>query len=239
MPNARPGTRRQGQPTNLAPSTRVDGVEMQRPDDLLARAVALHDPSNGLAGVRELRAHLDRLEAMHVENALRGGWRWSDVAAALGLSKQAAHRKYAVVMRERLGRTGQSEPAGRIAVTDDTRLAVAFARQEAEALGCGSVGTEHILLGLTRLEDAPVAALLAALGATAQATRDAAAALSPRAVATAVTPRCRAALQGALREARAMGDDKVEPEHVLLALLDDPDAGAARTLERLGVLPDV
>src|SRR4051812_15721021 len=211
---------------------------MQRPDDLLARAVALHDPSTGLVGVRELRAHLDRLEAIHVENALRGGWRWSDVAAALGLSKQAAHRKYAAVMRERLARAGQGVPAGRIAVTDSTRLAVAFARQEAEALGCGSVGTEHILLGLTRLQDPPGAALLAVLGAPPQAARDAAAALRPRAGRTAVTPRCRAALQGALREARAMGDAKVEPEHVLLALLDDPDAGAARTLERLGIGPD-
>src|SRR4051794_41944240 len=86
---------------------------MQRPDDLLARAVALHDPSTGLAGVRELRAHLDRLEAIHVENALRGGWRWSDVAAALGLSKQAAHRKYAAVMRERLARAGQTLPPRR------------------------------------------------------------------------------------------------------------------------------
>src|SRR3954451_20593418 len=211
---------------------------MQRPDDLLARAVALHDPSTGLAGVRELRAHRDRLEAIHVENALRGGWRWSDVAAALGLSKQAAHRKYAAVMSERMGRASDRVAAGRIAVAERTRLAVAFPRQEAEALGCGSVGTEHILLGLTRLEDAPVAMLLAALGATPQATRDAVAALSPCAASAAVTPRCRAALQGALREARAMGDNRVEPEHVLLALLDDPDAGAARTLERLGVHHD-
>src|SRR3954471_21466205 len=104
---------------------------MQRPDDLLARAVALHDPSTGLAGVRELRAHLDRLEAIHVENALRGGWRWSDVAAPLGLSKQGGHPKDPAVMRERMGRAGDRVASGRIAVTDSTRLAVAFARQEA------------------------------------------------------------------------------------------------------------
>jgi len=49
--------------------------------DLVSESVGLHDPEAGLQAVRELREHLARLEAIHVENALREGWRWSDAAA--------------------------------------------------------------------------------------------------------------------------------------------------------------
>src|SRR5213080_1647748 len=97
------------------------------PDDLLARAKRLHDPAAALDAVRELRVRLDRLEAIHVENGLRAGWRWGDVAAALCLSKQAVHRRYARAMRERLDGAGAGPTA---------RLAVRLARQEAEAAGC-------------------------------------------------------------------------------------------------------
>src|SRR3954453_20563525 len=121
---------------------------MSTTEELLARAGRLTDPAEGLAAVRELRDHLMRLEAIHVENGLRAGWRGSDVAAALELSKQAAHRRYAAAMRERLNATRAVPPA---------RLAVRLARQEAEAMGDAAVGTHHVLLGLTRLEGTPVA----------------------------------------------------------------------------------
>jgi hypothetical protein len=201
---------------------------MSSTEELLARAGRLTDPADGLAAVRELRAHLMRLEAIHVENGLRAGWRWSDVAAALELSKQAAHRRYAARMRDRLR---MAAPA---------RLAIRFARQEAEAAGADAVGTQHVLLGLARLPGAPVAERLARLGATPDAARDAVAALGPepepRGPAKAngrppVTPRCRAALQEALRR----GGEQPAPEHVLAAVVRDGESAAARALEKLGI----
>src|SRR3954467_5785435 len=132
---------------------------MPVPEDLLERAGRLSAPAEGLAAVRELRIHLAKLEAMHVENGLRSGWRWSDVAAALDLSKHAAPRRYAAVMRERLD---GSPPA---------RLAVRLARQEAAAMGADAVATPHVLLGLTRLDGVPVADRLAAAGADPDTTR--------------------------------------------------------------------
>src|SRR3954454_14917352 len=144
-------------------------------DDLLARAAALHDPSEGLDGVRAMREHLDRLEALHVENGLRAGWSWREGAQGLGLSKQAAHRKYAALMRERLA---ASVPGASAApVTAATRLAVALGRQEAEALRRDAVGTEHVLLGITRLGAGPAAELLAAAGVTPERARAAVTAL--------------------------------------------------------------
>src|SRR5881392_1332967 len=167
---------------------------MPSPNEMLARAARLSDPADGLAAIREMRVHLAKLEATHVENGLRGGWRWSDVAAALDLSKQAAHRRYASAMRERLDAVRTAPPA---------RLAVRLARQEADAMGEPAVGTHHVLLGLARLDGTPVAARLAALGAGPDATRNAIAALGdepePRGVAKGngrkpLTPSCRAAL---------------------------------------------
>lgn len=53
------------------------------------------DPRDGLAAVVALRELAARLEATEVERAIRGGWTWSRIAEALGVSRQAVHKKYA------------------------------------------------------------------------------------------------------------------------------------------------
>ena len=53
------------------------------------------DPADGLAAVVALRRLAERLEAAEVERALRDGWSWSDVAEALGVTRQAVHKKHA------------------------------------------------------------------------------------------------------------------------------------------------
>ena len=60
------------------------------------------DPAEGLAAVVALRRLADRHEAGQVERAVLDGWAWSDIAAALGVSRQAAHKKHA----KRLGALG-------------------------------------------------------------------------------------------------------------------------------------
>jgi hypothetical protein len=54
-----------------------------------------HDPADGLAAVVALRRLADVLEAAQVERALRDGWTWTEVAEALGVTRQAVHKKYA------------------------------------------------------------------------------------------------------------------------------------------------
>ncbi len=53
------------------------------------------DPADGLAAVVALRRLADRLEDAEVERALRDGWTWSQVAEALGVTRQAVHKKHA------------------------------------------------------------------------------------------------------------------------------------------------
>jgi hypothetical protein len=52
-------------------------------------------PADGLAAVVALRRLADRLEDAEVERALRSGWTWSRVAEALGVTRQAVHKKHA------------------------------------------------------------------------------------------------------------------------------------------------
>lgn len=55
---------------------------------------AIQDPGDGLRAVVALRALADRLEAREVARALDGGWTYAEVAAALGVTRQAVHKRY-------------------------------------------------------------------------------------------------------------------------------------------------
>jgi len=54
----------------------------------------LGGPADGLAASSALRAMADRLEDAEVERAMREGWSWSQVAEALGVTRQAVHKKH-------------------------------------------------------------------------------------------------------------------------------------------------
>ncbi len=53
------------------------------------------DPEEALAAVVALRHMAMQLERKAVEQAIAQGWSWSQVAEALGVSKQAAHKRHA------------------------------------------------------------------------------------------------------------------------------------------------
>lgn len=53
------------------------------------------DPKAGLRAVASLRVLADTLELRQVEAALRAGMKWQEIADALGVTRQAAHKKHA------------------------------------------------------------------------------------------------------------------------------------------------
>lgn len=53
------------------------------------------DPRRGLRAVASLRTLTEVLELRQVEAGLREGLSWQDIADALGVTRQAAHKKYA------------------------------------------------------------------------------------------------------------------------------------------------
>ncbi len=48
-----------------------------------------------LAAVSALRRLADQVEDAAVEQAMRSGWTWPQVAEALGVTRQAVHKKHA------------------------------------------------------------------------------------------------------------------------------------------------
>jgi hypothetical protein len=59
-----------------------------------AAAATSQDPHVGLRAVAALRRLVDRLEALQVDGARRQGWSWEEIGQALGVSKQAVHKKH-------------------------------------------------------------------------------------------------------------------------------------------------
>lgn len=59
-----------------------------------AQAAADKDPRVGLRAVAALRRLVERLEALQVDSARAQGWSWEEIGTALGVSRQAVHKKH-------------------------------------------------------------------------------------------------------------------------------------------------
>ena len=62
---------------------------------------ASEDPEIALRGVASLRALLEAVEELQVRRARELGWSWQQIAALLGVSKQAVHQKYSTGERRK------------------------------------------------------------------------------------------------------------------------------------------
>ncbi|MGK5113089.1 MULTISPECIES: RNA polymerase subunit sigma-70 [unclassified Geodermatophilus] len=62
------------------------------------------DPEAALAAVVALRRLATALEVDAVTEAIAQGWTWAQVGEALGISAQAAHKKFAPEVRARRDR---------------------------------------------------------------------------------------------------------------------------------------
>ncbi|WP_314172413.1 hypothetical protein [Streptomyces winkii] len=60
-----------------------------------AEAALNSDPGVGLRAVAALRRLTERLEVLQVDSARAQGWSWDEIGAALGVSRQAVHKKHA------------------------------------------------------------------------------------------------------------------------------------------------
>jgi ClpA/ClpB-like protein len=227
---------------------------------LAERAQRSPDPGESLRAVVALREQIEELELDRVERAVEEGWSWGAIAESLGISRQAAHKRFAKRVcldgrpKRRRRRRGSdlARPAqDHIVVTAEARRAVRAAQIAALALGHAEVEGAHLLLGLIADCGGAAGRALAAIGVDFDATRDRVAELD--------LPRCRlngnelnasvagripisrparAALEQSLREAERLGHRHLGVEHVLLSLLRDPDGTAVKTLAAAGVEPE-
>jgi hypothetical protein len=209
--------------------------------ELCRRAQGGDDPVDALHAVTALRTRLDELEREHVADMLAAGATWTQVAAPLGITRQAAHHRHRDARRTPPA-TDASAEVQRVLVTGVARGTVRLAQREAASLGATAVGTEHLLLALTCCAPEPLARALRSAGIDEHALRST---LHPTIVSSSDEPRqkggftrhAREVLEGSLREAIERGDGYIGADHLLLALLRNPAGGAAQTFDALGVEP--
>jgi ATP-dependent Clp protease ATP-binding subunit ClpC len=123
--------------------------------------------------------------------------------------------------------------------TDRARRALVVAQEEARLLNHDYLGTEHMLIGLVSETEGVAAKALASFGIGVDAVRQAvkeAAPSRPSGSATGAppfTPRAKTVLEQSLRQAFRLGHNYIGTEHLLLALIRDPEGLAAKVLTSL------
>jgi ATP-dependent Clp protease ATP-binding subunit ClpA len=123
--------------------------------------------------------------------------------------------------------------------TERARQVVVLAQEEARAMRHSYVGTEHVLLGLLRVEEGLAADVLIGLGVTLERVRGEVVRIvgSGEEVTSGqipFTPRAKQVLELSLREALRLGHNYIGTEHILLALVSEHEGVAARIMLDFG-----
>lgn len=124
--------------------------------------------------------------------------------------------------------------------SERARRVLTIAQEEARQLNHNYIGTEHILLGLSREEEGVAAKVLTNLGVSLGKIRSAVEFISggserPGTGETGLTPRAKKVIELAIDEARQLGHNYIGTEHILLGLLREGEGVAAGVMESLGV----
>jgi hypothetical protein len=119
--------------------------------------------------------------------------------------------------------------------TERARQSVVYAQEEARALGHNYIGTEHLLLGLLRVEDGLAARVLASLNIVLEDVRAQVARIIGAGEEVALgqipfTPRAKRVLELSLRKALEIGHTYIGTEHILLGLAAEGEGVASRIL---------
>jgi hypothetical protein len=212
-----------------------------RLDDLIEGITRVHpDPLDQLADAVIAADHLgevaDHLIGHFVDQARRSGASWTDIGRSMGVSKQAAQKRF--VPKDPTVTMNAEEGFARF--TPRARNVVAAAHDAARDADSAEVTPVHLVLGLLHEPEALAATAIVAQGVTLDAVREAARAALPPAAADppALVPydvAARKVLELTFRQALRLGHNYVGTEHILLAVLEWEDGHGV--LSDLGVDP--
>lgn len=209
-----------------------------RLDDLIAAIRKVHEnPLEQLTDAVMAAQHLgdvaDHLIGHFVDQARRSGASWTDIGASMGVTKQAAQKRF--VTKD----IDMSEGFQRFTVR--ARNVVVGSTNAASEARNAEITPAHLALGLLVEPESLAAMLMARQGVTPDALREAAVAAFPPAAekVPALIPydaECRKVLELTFREALRLGHNYVGTEHILLALLEHEDGSGL--LSGLGMSKD-
>jgi len=215
--------------------------------------------SLALANQEAVRLHHDHLGPVHLMLGILA--KGSSVAALVLRNLDIDLETLRNELSRRLEPGTREVHQTKLAQTEDTRKAIQFAIDEARKLGHKYVGTEHLLLGLLREGTGVPAKVLTEKGIKIERLReevlnllrsstdeshagtalghDAHEWLHQQELAKAFrSPRFWHRLILACDSANRLGHGEIEDEHLLLALLREPDTFVARLLAEKGVTVD-
>lgn len=178
----------------------------------------------------------DELVGHFVEEARASGATWAEIGECMGVSKQAAQKRFTSAVARR-GRGGFFPTRFAASARQVVRRAVDHAREG----GASRVGTEHLVLGLADDPDSPAVRAVTALGGSFERIRAAAGSGvgssegSGRGGHVPFSSESKKALELALRETIRSGSRRIGTEHILLGILRDRKSPGARLLAEQGI----
>ncbi len=211
-----------------------------RLDDLIdaikgVHTEALEQLTDAVLAAEHLGEVADNLIGHFVDQARRSGASWSDIGKSMGVTKQAAQKRF-VPKIANLGVVDLDPGQGFSRFTPRARSAIVAAQNAAHAAGNPEITSDHLLLGLLNDPAALATPLLRAQNITADAVQAAVTLATRAADVPALIPfsaSARRALEQTFAETIRLGHNYIGTEHMLLALLDTEDADGP--LHRLGV----
>jgi hypothetical protein len=210
----------------------TDPVRMTSPvrlDDLIDAITKVHSNAldqltDAVLAAEHLGEVADHLIGHFVDRARRSGASWSEIGRSMGVSKQAAQKRFVAK-----GEAPDLDPAeGFSRFTPRARNVVMAAQNEARAAGNATITPAHLVLGLLSDPEGLGTRAIAGQGVdTAKARRTALATLPP---ALGELPelipfdaQAQKALELTFGVALRLGHNYIGTEHILLALLDAED----------------
>ncbi|MEE6176263.1 Clp protease N-terminal domain-containing protein [Mycobacterium sp. 050134] len=216
-------------PTRIAYPVRLDEMI-----DAIKRvhADALDQLADAVLAAEHLGEIADHLIGHFVDQARRSGASWTDIGKSMGVTKQAAQKRF--VPRAEATTLDPEQGFGRF--TPRARGAVVAAQNAAHEAGNGEITPDHLLLGVLSDKAALATVLLHRQKVDTEALRTSVR-LPPAAGETPTlipfSGPARKVLELTFREALRLGHNYIGTEHLLLALLESEDSGGP--LHRAGV----
>jgi hypothetical protein len=218
-----------------------------RLDDLI-EYVKQRDPDGGplehlstaMLLAESLGEMADHLIGHFVDQARRAGASWTGIGQSMGVTKQAAQKRF-VGSREELDLSNESSFDR---FTDKAKRTLSHAVEAARVAGHARIGSEHLVLGLLGEPDSLAAKAIKAVGVAPDAVHDAVTstfeALGPEAGPfptgkhVPFTAGAKKIRELTVREALRLGHNYVGTEHLLLGILSAEDEPGALILSALG-----
>lgn len=208
-----------------------------RLDELIAAIKQVHPDvldqlSDAVLAAEHLGEVADHLIGHFVDQARRSGASWTDIGQSMGVTKQAAQKRF--VFRAQPSAVDPEQGFERF--TPRARNAVVAAQNAAHAAHNSEITPDHLVLGVLDDSEGLAPKLLAAQQVDVESVR--AAVALPAAVEhppqlIPFSGPARKALELTFREALRLGHNYIGTEHILLALLELEDG--AGPLHRAGI----